>query len=62
MIQLNLTTTRTRALPPPEPLPAIVDTPANAFLAGWWGGICVGAVIGCGLMYLLLHAIGRLVP
>lgn len=62
MIQLNLTTTRTRPLPAPEPLPAIVDTPANAFLAGWWGGICVGGLIGACCMYLLLHAIGRLLP
>jgi len=62
VIQLNLTTTRTRPLPAPEPLPAIVDTPANAFLCGWWNGICVGALIGAGAMYLLLHLIGRLVP
>lgn len=60
MIQLNLTTTRTQRLDPPEPLPTIVDTPANAFLAGWWNGICVGALIGACCMYVLLHVIGRL--
>lgn len=62
MIQLNLTTTRARALPPPQPLPEITEPPRSAFLAGWWGGICCGCVIGMGLMLLFLQATGRVVP
>ena len=32
----------------------------QAFLAGWWGGILVGMVLGAGLVVLALHAFGRL--
>ncbi|MFN3494542.1 MAG: hypothetical protein ACK40L_08555 [Hydrogenophaga sp.] len=61
MLQLNLTTTRTRSLPPPQPLPEVTEPPRSAFLAGWWGGICCGSVIGMGSMLLLLKALGRVV-
>lgn len=60
MSWLTVSFTRSPRLPAPEPLPEITETPRQAFLAGWWGGICVGSVIGAGLIVMALSAIGRL--
>lgn len=60
MNALHITFTRTARMPAPEPLPEITETPRQAFLAGWWGGILVGMVLGAGVMVLVLHALGRL--
>lgn len=59
MIHINLTTTRFPRLAEPEPLPEVTEEARSAFLSGWWGGICVGIVIGMGLMVMLLQAMGR---
>ena len=46
MNMLTIAFTRIRRMPDPEPLPEITETPAQAFTAGWWGGIAIGLVIG----------------
>jgi hypothetical protein len=61
MIQINLHTTRTQRLAPPEPLPEIIDEARDAFMGGWVNGIAVGACLGAIGMYFLLVAIGRVV-
>ena len=60
MTFLTIHMTRLSRLSQPEPLPEITETPRQAFFAGWWGGICIGSVIGSCLMYALLTAIGRI--
>lgn len=60
MNSITIVSTSTRRVPAPDPLPEIVETPRQAFLAGWWGGICCGSMIGACLMYVLLSVIGRL--
>lgn len=60
MSWLTICITRSRRLPEPQPLPEITETPRDAFLAGWWGGICTGCVIGAGLLVMWLSAAGRL--
>lgn len=60
MSWLTISFTRAPRLSAPEPLPEITETPRQAFLAGWWGGILVGMVLGAGLVVLALHAFGRL--
>lgn len=57
---LTIHMTRANRVPAPAPLPDITETPRSAFLAGWWGGIMAGSIIGASLMYLLLDQIGRL--
>lgn len=57
---LTITFTRIKRMAQPEPLPQITETPREAFLAGWWGGICIGCVIGGGLVVFLLQGLGRL--
>lgn len=59
MNQILITRTTSRPLPPPEPLPEIVEPPREAWLAGLANGFFIGAVVGCTSMYLLLWAIGR---
>lgn len=58
MLHINLTTTRFHRLAEPEPLPEVTEEARSAFLSGWWGGICVGAVIGMGAGVMLLKSLG----
>jgi hypothetical protein len=59
MNHITIIKTSFKKLADPEPLPEITESPRQAFLAGWWGGICTGCVIGaCGLV-ALLSAFGR---
>lgn len=60
MNMITIAHTRTPRLPAPEALPEINETPRSAFLAGWWGGIFTGAVIGAGAIVVLLDQFGRL--
>lgn len=60
MNSITIVSTATKSIPKPEPLPEIVETPRQAFLAGWWGGICCGIVLGTGATVFFLQAIGRL--
>ncbi|MCK9515642.1 MAG: hypothetical protein WCZ20_01290 [Hydrogenophaga sp.] len=60
MSWLTVSFTRAPRMPAPEPLPEIMEAPRDAFLAGWWGGICTGCVIGGGLVVMWLSATGRL--
>lgn len=57
---LTITFTSLKRIPQPEPLPDIIETPRQAFLAGWWGGICMGTICGASLIYILLDQIGRI--
>lgn len=41
-----------------KPLPDLEHREAASFFSGWWFGICVGAVIGAGLMAVILPAPG----
>ena len=41
-----------------KPLPDLEHREAASFFSGWWFGICVGAVIGAGLMAVILPALG----
>jgi hypothetical protein len=59
-VNITVAVTRAQRIDPPAPLPDVVETPRQAFLAGWWGGICCGALIGACAMYVLLSSIGRL--
>lgn len=59
MNMLTIAFTSAKRMPSPDPLPEIVETPRQAFLAGWWGGIGVGLITGACCMYLLLVLIGR---
>ena len=59
-MNLTIALTRARRMPKPEPLPEITETPRQAFLAGWWGGICCGCVIGAVVGVMLFRAIGGL--
>lgn len=60
-MNLPIALTRARRMPKPEPLPEITETPRQAFLAGWWGGICCGCMVGAGGAVLLMKSIGKLV-
>lgn len=60
MNMLTIAFTRATRVPQPDPLPDITETPRQAFLAGWWGGICLGTIIGASLIYILLDTIGRI--
>ena len=59
MNQILITRTTSRPLPPPEPLPEIVEPPRAAWLAGLANGCALGGTIGATSMYLFLLAIGR---
>ena len=41
-----------------KPLPDLEHREAASFFEGWWAGICVGAVIGAGLMAVILPVLG----
>ena len=41
-----------------RPLPELEHREAASFFSGWWHGICVGAVIGAGLMAVILPVLG----
>ena len=50
----------TNRLPTPAPLPRIEEQEARQFVRDFWHGIALGAVIGAGLITLLLSGLGRL--
>ena len=41
-----------------KPLPDLEHREAASFFSGWWTGIAVGAVIGAGLMAVILPVLG----
>lgn len=41
-----------------KPLPDLEHREAASFYEGWWTGIAVGAVIGAGLMAVILPVLG----
>lgn len=41
-----------------KPLPDLEHREAGSWFSGWWHGICVGAVIGAGLMAVILPLLG----
>jgi hypothetical protein len=41
-----------------KPLPDLEHREAGSWFSGWWHGICVGAVIGAGLMAVILPVMG----
>lgn len=53
---ITIAFTRVRRLPKPLPMPDLRGTKAEAtaFFSGWWHGIAVGAVIGAGLVVVIL--------
>ena len=59
MNMLTIAFTSAKRMPDPAPLPEIVETPRQAFLAGWWGGIGIGVVLGACCMFALLSVLGR---
>lgn len=47
-------------LPAPAPLPRVEEQEARQFARDFWHGIALGAVIGAGLMVMVLSGLGRL--
>lgn len=60
MNMLTIAFTRARRMREPEPLPDITETPREAFLAGWWGGICIGLVTGLSVGIVIAKYVWRL--